>query len=125
MDKNKTIQYYKNGCSCSQAIIRTAIEEGLCPEEFYSAATAFSGGMSSGCICGVLAAGQMVAGFCTGAQNAKQISSQIVEEFKKRNKFTCCRILSQGLEGAEKKLHCSKFVSDMCEIIDNLIKAKV
>ncbi len=125
MDKNKTIQYYKNECSCSQAIIRTAIEEGLCPEEFYSAATAFSGGMSSGCVCGAIAAGQMVAGFCSGTQNAKQTAAKIVEEFKKRNKFTCCRVLSQGLEGMQRKEHCSKFLGDMCDILNNLVKAEV
>ena len=124
MDTNRAINYFKNGHFCSQAVIKTAIEEGLCPETFYSASTAFSGGMSSGCICGTLAAAQMIAGFCF-PESAREISASIVEEFKKRNKVTCCRMLSAGLEGKAKKEHCSKYVSDVCEILNDLLKVKV
>lgn len=46
-------------------------------------------------------------------------------EFKKCNKVNCCRVLSKGFEGAERKAHCSKFVSDACEILEGLVKVKV
>ena len=122
--KNKAVEYYKSGCSCSESIIKTAIEEGLCPKEFFGAATAFSGGMSSGCVCGTVAAAQMIAGF-NQPENARALAKQIVDEFKTRNKVTCCRVLNKGLQGAERKAHCSKFVVDACEILEEVLKVRV
>lgn len=122
MDTDKTIQLFKTGCSCSQAIIKSAIQDGLCPEEFYYASNAFSGGMSSGCLCGAIAAAQMIAGYCF-RDDARKISAKIMEEFKKRNKYSCCRVLSSGAEN--KKEHCSKYVKDICDILNELLKVKV
>ena len=120
----KAIEYFKNGNSCSESIIRYAIEKGLCPENFFPVATAFSGGMSSGCLCGTIAAIQMIAGF-NDPQNARTNAKYIVEEFKKRNKVTCCRILSAGYEGMAKKEHCSKYITDAWEILEEVLKVKV
>lgn len=122
--KNKAIEYFVNGgCSCSESIVKAAIEEGLCPKEFFPAATAFSGGMSSGCVCGTVAAAQMISGF-NNPENARANAKFIVDEFKKRNKVTCCRVLSAGFEGMAKKQHCSKYVADVCEILQEVIKVK-
>lgn len=122
--KNKAIEYFVNGgCSCSESIVKAAIEEGLCPKEFFPAATAFSGGMSSGCVCGTVAAAQMISGF-NNPENARANAKFIVDEFKKRNKVTCCRVLSAGFEGMAKKQHCSKYVADVCEILEEVVKVK-
>lgn len=122
--KEKAIEYFVNGgCSCSESIVKAAIEEGLCPKEFFPAATAFSAGMSSGCVCGTVAAAQMVSGF-NDPENARANANFIVDEFKKRNKVTCCRVLSTKLEGLAKKQHCSKYVADVCEILEKVIKVK-
>ena len=32
-----------------------------------------------------------------------------------------CRILSAGLEGMARKEHCSKYVSDVCEILEGIM----
>ena len=120
----KAVEYFKNGNSCSESIIRYAIEKGLCPESFFLAASAFSGGMSSGCICGTVAAVQMISGF-NDPQNARANAKYIVEEFKKRNKVTCCRVLSAGVEGMAKKEHFSKYVTDAFEILEEVLKVKV
>ena len=120
----KAIEYFKNGSSCSESIIRYAIEKGLCPENFFPVATAFSGGMSSGCICGTVAAVQMIAGF-NDPQNARTNAKYIVEEFKKRNKVTCCRSLSAGYDGMAKKEHCAKYLADAWEILEEILKVKV
>lgn len=123
--KENAVDYFINGgCSCSESIVKAAIEQGLCPKEFFPAATSFSSGMSSGCVCGTVAAAQMVSGFNNPA-DARVNAKFIVDEFKKRNKVTCCRVLSNGLQGAEKKQHCSKFVADVCEILEEVIKVKV
>ena len=109
--------------------MKAASEEGLCPKEFLSVATAFSGGMSSGCLCGTVAAAQIINGYNFGKGNSKgneviarQNAAKIIDEFKKRNKVTCCRILSAGLEGMAKKEHCSKYVADVCEILEEVFK---
>lgn len=127
--KNRAIEYFKNGYSCSESVLKAASEEGLCPKEFLSVATAFSGGMSSGCLCGTVAAAQIINGYNFGKENSKgneviarQNAAKIIDEFKKRNKVTCCRILSAGLEGMAKKEHCSKYVADVCEILEEVFK---
>lgn len=126
--KEKAIEYFKNGYSCSESVIKAASEAGLCPKELLSIATAFSGGMSSGCLCGTVAAAQIINGYNFGRENSKgnketarQNAARIVEEFKKRNKVTCCRVLSTNLQGMAKKEHCSKYVADICEILEGIM----
>ena len=131
--KNRAVEYFKNGYSCSESIIKAAADEGLCDNSLISVATSFSGGMSSGCLCGAVAASQIIAGFHFGRNNsfgnevsAREKAAFIVEEFKKRNKLTCCRVLSAGLTGVERKERCSKYVADCCEILEQVLnKAKV
>lgn len=126
--KEKAIEYFKSGYSCSESIIKAGAEAGLCPEELLSVATAFSGGMSSGCVCGALASAQLINGYNFGRENSKgnetiarQNASAIVEEFKKRNKVTCCKVLSAGLQGMARKEYCSKYVADACEILEGIM----
>lgn len=126
--KEKAIEYFKNGYSCSESIIEAATEKGLCPQELLPVATAFSGGMSSGCVCGALAAAQIINGYNFGRENvkgnealARQNAAFLVDEFKKRNKVTCCKILSAGLQGMARKEHCSKYVADVCEMLEGIM----
>lgn len=132
MLKDKATEYYKNGFSCSESILKASIDEGLCPSELLPCATTFSAGMSSGCLCGAVGASQIVIGYHFGRDNkfgnpvtAREKSAQLVNEFKEKNKVTCCRILSSKLEGAARKEHCTKLVTDAAEILENLIKIKV
>jgi len=129
--KEKAIEYFKNGYSCSESIIQAAADEGLCEKSLLAVATAFSGGMSSGCICGAVAAVQMISGIYFGRENAfgneilaREKAAFIVDEFKKKNKVTCCRVLSGGLTGAARKERCSKYVADVCDILEQIIKVK-
>ena len=131
--KEKAIENYINGgYSCSESIIKAAIDEGMCDKSLLAVATAFSGGMSSGCVCGAVAAAQIISGCYFGKDNkfnnpekARENAAFIVEEFKKKHKVTCCRILSKGMQGAERKLNCSKYVADACDIVEQLLKVKV
>lgn len=132
MIKDKAIEYFKNGYSCSESIIQACIDEGICSSELLPCATTFSAGMSSGCICGAVSASQMVLGYLFGRNNkfnnqvfAREKARNLVDEFKNLNKVTCCRVLSAGLEGSAKKEHCSKLVADACDILEELIKVKV
>lgn len=132
MIKEKALEYYINGYSCSESVIQACIDEGLCDSALQPCATTFSGGMSSGCLCGTVAASQIVLGYHFGRNNkfnndvtAREMAAKFVDEFKKRNKVTCCRVLCAGLEGSTRKEHCSKLVSDACEILEEMIKVKV
>lgn len=132
MIKDKALEYFKNGYSCSESVIQASIDEGLCDSSLLPCATTFSAGMSSGCACGAVCAAQMVLGYQFGRNNrfgnevfAREKAAALVEEFKKRNKVTCCRILSSGLVGSARKEHCCKMVTDASEILEDLIKVKV
>lgn len=130
--KEKAVNYFLNGYSCSESIIMAAAESGLCPKELLPCATSFSGGMSSGCLCGAVAASQIVLGYNFGRENtkgsevsARQKAAEFIQAFKEKNKVTCCRILSKDVEPQNKKTHCSKFVSDCAEILESILKVKV
>ncbi len=131
--KDKALDYYMNGgYSCSESVIKAAIDEGLCDKSLLAAATAFSGGMSSGCVCGAVAAAQIISGLHFGRDNqfendntAREKAAFIVEEFKKKHKVTCCRVLSKNLQGMNRKQNCSNYVADACDIIEQLLKVKV
>lgn len=132
MIKDKALEYFKNGYSCSESIVQACIDEGLCSSELLPCATTFSAGMSSGCACGAVTGAQLVLGYLFGRNNrfsnqvfAREKAAALVEEFKKRNKVLCCKILCLGFEGSAKKEHCSKFVNDAAEILEELAKVKV
>jgi len=132
MLKENALKYFKNGYSCSESIIQACADEGICPQELLPCATTFSGGMSSGCLCGAVAASQIVLGYLYGRNNkfgnnvfAREKAAQLAEEFRRRNKVTCCKVLCAGLEGMARKEHCCKMVEDACEILTDLAEVKV
>lgn len=125
------VEYFMNGYSCSESIVKACTDKGLCPIELLPCATSFSAGMSSGCLCGAVAGAQMVLGYNFGRENvngnelqAREKAREFVDEFKLRNKVTCCRALTQGLEGIARKQHCCKMVADAEEILNKLVMEK-
>ena len=95
MLKDKALELFKNGYSCSESIVQACIEEGLCPSDMLPCATTFSAGMSSGCVCGTVASSQIVLGYLFGRNNkfgnqasAREKAANFVEEFKNKNKVT-------------------------------------
>ncbi len=132
--KEKALNYFKNGFSCSESIVQTAIDEGLCDKSLLSAATAFSGGMSSGCLCGAVAGAQMVLGALFGKNNsqgneetARAMAKDFIDKFKQKRKATCCRVLSAGFDfhSPERKQNCAQLVSECAEILEELAKEKI
>lgn len=131
--KEKAVDYYINkGYSCCESVVMAACDEGLCDKSLLPCATAFSGGMGSGCLCGAVAGAQLVIGHNFGRENSKgntviarEKAKAAVEEFKNRNRVTCCKALTARLEGSARKQHCCKMVSDCAEIIEELVKVKV
>ena len=82
------VEYFKNGYSCSESIIKWGIDEGLVPEELLPVATPFSGGMGSGCLCGAIAGAQMIIGYFYGKNNkfenealARSKAKEVIKRF--------------------------------------------
>lgn len=130
----KAAEYFNQGYSCSESVIMEAIEKDIVPKELLSVATSFSGGMGSGCLCGAVAASQIVLGYLFGRENtqgnevcARAKAKQFIEEFTKTHKATCCRVLTRGMDMAspERKAHCTNMVNDCSKILENMVKVKV
>lgn len=120
------IENFKNGYSCSESVVKAGVDCSLCDENLINVATSFSGGMSSGCLCGAIAGAQMVIGNLHGrgkTATARKKAAELVEEFSKQNKGTCCRMLTKGLDfnSAERKANCAKLVKSAGEILEKLV----
>lgn len=132
--KEKAVNYYKQGFSCSESVVHAAIDEGLCDKSLLSVATAFSGGMSSGCLCGAVAGAQMVLGANFGKTNqngneesARAKAKEFIDEFKSKRKATCCKVLSAGYDfsSPERKQNCTCIVDECAQILENIVESKV
>ncbi len=130
--KNLAVKYFLDGYSCSEAIVQASADKGYISQEALSIATSFSGGMGVRCLCGAVAGSQMVIGAMYGKNNerdgkkARALAKQFNEEFAKKYKVNCCKVLSAGFadfHSSERRQHCSNLVSDCCEILENIIKA--
>ena len=119
-------KYFNEGFSCSEAIAKSAVDMGLADESFISIATSFSGGMSSGCLCGAVAGSQMVLGLLHGKYQdncARSLAKEFYQRFTKTHK-ACCKVLSAGFQdfaGAERKKHCTNLVYDCAVILDEML----
>lgn len=132
--KKQAADYYKQGYSCSESVIKAAVDAGLCDKSLVSVATSFSGGMSSGCLCGAVAGAQMVIGALFGKQNlheneesAREKAKEFIEEFKKKRRATCCKVLSSGFEfhSPERKQNCTALVEECAKILEDITQIKV
>lgn len=108
--------------------------KGLVNENILPLASPFSGGLSSGCLCGAVAGMQLVFGSMFGRDDkdrngmiARKLAKKSIEMFKEKNKYTCCKALTAGYDMAssERKQHCVKMVETCAEIIEELIKQPV
>jgi C_GCAxxG_C_C family probable redox protein len=125
--------YYKSGLSCSEAVIKTAIDSGIYKsdniEELHRIASMFSAGMSSGCLCGAVAASQIVLGGVFGrniSENKTQhreIAAEFIQKFKEQRKATCCKVLSAPYANnpAERKQNCINIVEESAQILEDIV----
>lgn len=132
--KDKAVKYYQNGFTCSESVVQAAIDKGLCDKNLLSVASAFSGGMSSGCLCGAVAGAQMVLGSNFGKKNscqnqeiARKKAKEFIDEFKAKRHATCCKVLSAKYEfnSLERKQNCTTLVEECSLILEKIIKDKV
>ena len=128
------IDYFNNGYSCSESMIKWAIDENLVSEELLPVATTFSGGMGVGCLCGAVAGAQMILGAQFGCNNkfgnevfARAKAKEFMQRFMEKHNATCCRVLTRGLEMAspERKAHCTNMVEYCQKLIEELTHIEV
>lgn len=130
----KASEYFNNGYSCSESMIKWAIDEGLVSTELLPVATSFSGGMGVGCLCGAVAGAQIIIGSLFGKENkanndnvARAKAKELVQRFMETHKATCCRILTRGLEmgSPERKAHCTNMVESCQKLVEELVQVEV
>ena len=127
----KAAEYFNNGYSCSESMIKWAIDEGLVSNELLPVATSFSGGMGVGCLCGAIVGAQMIIGAQFGRDNnagndviAKAKAKELVQRFMEKHGATCCRVLTRGMEfsGPNRKAHCTNMVDECQSLVEELIQ---
>ena len=126
----KSIENFKDGLSCSEAVVKACYDVGLVDDSLINIATSFSGGMGVRCLCGAVAGSQLVIGTMFGkseerdGMQARALAKQFNEKFAEKYKVNCCKVLSAGYDfhSPERKNHCSTMVGDCCDILENLLK---
>lgn len=138
--KEQALAHFKQGCSCSQAIVMSyGPELGLSEEIGIRVAAAFGGGIARrGEICGAVSGSLMILGLKLdkNVENPKETLYAEVHDFiscfQERNGTVVCRELlgvDMGSQEGREELkqrnliasRCSKFVGDAAEILDEFI----
>lgn len=129
--KETAKQYFLNGYSCSEAVVKAAILKGYATEEALSIATSFSGGMGVRCLCGAVAGAQIVIGSLFGKKEnerdglkARALAKEFSLKFAEKYKVNCCKVLSAGFDFAssERKQHCSSMVEFSASLLESILK---
>lgn len=130
--KNAAVKNFREGYSCSEAILKAAYDLDIVPQELISVATSFSGGMSSRCVCGAVAGAQMIIGYLHGKlkdNTARDLAKELYSRFTKIHKVACCKVLSAGFKdfhSPQRKEHCVNMVADASDIMyDILLEAEI
>jgi len=143
---DKAVECFQQTFSCSQAVFAAfAPECGIDKETALKIAGAFGGGMARmGETCGAVTGAFMFIGLKYGKTKAEdepakektyQVVRGFVERFKSRNGTIICRELTgcdmsspDGLQAFREKnllkTHCTKFVRDAAEILEDLIRGE-
>ncbi len=126
--ENLAVDYFKNGYSCSESIAQAAVDLGLTNKDLVSVATSFSGGMSSGCLCGAVAGAQMVIGLLYGKykdNTARAKAKEFYDKFASVHKVTCCKILTKDFKdfhSPERRNHCINMVEFCAKTLDEMLE---
>lgn len=129
-------EYYKTGdFYCSEAVVKAVLEgfgEQLSPQ-IVAMASGFPVGIGGAeCTCGALSGGVMALGYFFGRSKAKgtqvikamQLSKELHNEFKRRNKYTCCRILTQSMDkgSPEHMEQCIRLTGEVAQDVVKIIE---
>ena len=116
--KEKALYYYDQGIyNCSQSIILAAKDKYniRLDDELLNGLGNINNGFGIGCMCGVVICAVIIFGMIFEETKARAMRLTFLNLFKSKYKsFNCCQISLQVVG-------CSKIISDVCDIIDNII----
>ena len=128
-------KYYESGQSCSEAVIQAAHDSEIYKsdniEEVHKIASMFSGGMSSGCVCGAVAGSQIVLGCIFGKDSTgntnlnRTVAGDFIKKFKEQRKVACCASLSAPFKDRplERRQKCVSIVEESAHILENIVNS--
>ncbi len=132
-----SLHYFKNGLSCSEAVLKGFNEKynlGL-PEHCYRIASGFGAGMGeSGCACGGVTGCTMIFGLIAGRKKAYESNRmaflavhELHEKFRTKNRSICCRALTKSVEwfSAEQKRLCEGYVLTAAQITEEIVQTQM
>lgn len=120
---------FRNGdFFCSEAIVSTIrdVFDPNMPIEIISTASGFPVGVGrQKCMCGAISGGVIALGYFFGRTQAGdtkvnktlELTSELHQTFREKNKVACCSILTKGMDMAagEHKDQCVRFTSEMAK----------
>ncbi|MBR2401228.1 MAG: C_GCAxxG_C_C family protein [Lachnospiraceae bacterium] len=139
----KSLNYFKNGFNCSQALLATfAADFGLSEEMALKVATQFGGGARKGEMCGAVSGALMVLGLKYGhyhygaveeKTNAYIIAEDFMNRFIEKNGTVVCReLLGYDVSKPEDKekikeldlfhIICPKMIQCATEIVEQMLQ---
>ena len=142
----KSVNYFKNGFNCSQAVLAAFAEDfGLSEEMALKIATQFGGGARKGEMCGAVSGALMVLGLKFGhchynapeeKENAYKLAEEFMNRFIQKNKTVVCReLLGYDVSKPEDMLKikeldlfssiCPKMIQCATEIVEQMLKEKM
>lgn len=111
--KEEAQNYFLNEkLSCSESVLKAISRNFDMDDNVVKIASGFSGGIGGcGCVCGTLSAANISIGLLFGRsegndpsiKKAKELSQNIYEVFMEKNKSTCCKEITKGLEAESKE----------------------
>lgn len=135
----KASELFKEGHSCSEAVVKAAYETGLVDKTIdmntlNRIASPFSGAMGDHqCLCGAIAGSQIVIGLLYGRtdkdkdeNDVKKIASRFNKDFKDKKQFTCCKALRSANKDPLKqgRAHCAGIVEEATAVLGNIIEER-
>lgn len=132
--RKKAEDYYSNGeFYCSEAVLKVLKDSFEAPygDEVIKLASGFPVGMGNGCTCGAVNGGVMAIGMFFGRDKAgasevkksMQLTKELQEEFTKKRKVCCCKVLTKGMEIGKKEhiKHCVEITGELTEMTARIL----
>ncbi len=115
----KAGRLFDSGLNCTQAVLQATM--GLEDPQMMKMAEAFGGGIGdTKCLCGAVSGGVMALGLKGKGKKAVKL----MEEFKARNRVTCCKALSAPYPWLSKEhlANCRRITAETAAIVERLLK---
>ncbi len=132
--KKDAERLYNEGLYCSEAIVKSIIDNYNLDvsEDVIKLASGFPVGIGgSMCTCGAVSGAVMTLGLFFGrttpgdpaVTKCMELSKEIHDEFVRKNKVLCCKVLTRGMElgTPDHMAQCTKFTGEVAEHLSSIL----